>query len=660
MNNKFPLLLSPIKIRNTFLKSRLCYPNASPHFLQGPETFPAESTISFYADIARAGAAYIDLNEWSNPRQRLEGKCDSIRMQNFDYTDPSTSNYFSQLAEDVRYYGSKMCCILMPKFPAGYSLSGGPVFRPTVPEPDMTEMLPKERLPEVVDDVVRRALMFKEMGYEMMMHPMMHLNKWKNTRPDEYGSQSPENAARLSLEICKAVKEACGNDFLIELGVYGEIDYTYTTEWLIEVLKVLEPYVDIVQVKEKDGARNHPTGHHFHKYDHMSGPIYGRKIKQAGLNLVVALNGGYQDPAEMEHYLREGCCDMFSNSRGFIADIDFYSKIVNGNEDDIVPCLWCNKCHGMDKGPWLTYCSVNPVIGNSHKLHRLVPPVGKSQRVAIVGGGPIGMRAALMAAERGHEVTLYEKTAQLGGQLFHADYFSWKWPLKDYRDWLVAQIGKHKHITVCLNTEATPQMVKAGSFDAVIAAPGAVANLPNSIQGIWDEHGQRVPGIYTCLEVIGHEDMVGQHCIVIGGSEVGVETAMYLCENGHTVHVTTRQTVLCHDNNGPHSPRMAHMDIGPDGKEHRVTAWDAYEGLTHVEEATVIAVTPTSVTYVKNGEETTLSCDTVIICGGMNACLDEALSFYGSADRFFITGDAEKVGSLQTGNHSAMGKVMQI
>ena len=107
IKNRYPLLTSPLRVGNTFLKSRLCYPNASPHFLQGPETFPAESTLTFYADLARAGAAYIDLNEWSNPRQRLEGKCDSVRMQNFDYTDPSTSNYFSQLADDVRYYGDR-------------------------------------------------------------------------------------------------------------------------------------------------------------------------------------------------------------------------------------------------------------------------------------------------------------------------------------------------------------------------------------------------------------------------------------------------------------------------------------------------------------------------------------------------------------------------
>lgn len=660
MKNRYPLLTSPLRVGNTFLKSRLCYPNASPHFLQGPETFPAESTLTFYADLARAGAAYIDLNEWSNPRQRLEGKCDSVRMQNFDYTDPSTSNYFSQLADDVRYYGSKMCAILMPRFPAGYSLSGGPVYRPTVPEPDMTEMLPRERLGEVVEDVVRRARMFQEMGYEMMMHPMMHVNPWKNTRPDEYGCQTPENAARLSREICRAVKEACGPDFLIELGVYGEIDHTYTTEWLIEVLRELEPWADIVQVKEKDAALNHPTGHHFTKYHHMHGIEYGRKMKKAGLKLVIALNGGYQDPDEMESYLRAGYCDMFSNSRGLIADMDYWAKIVDGRPEDITPCLWCNKCHGMDKGPWLTYCSVNPIIGDSHKLHRLVPPPGAPKRVAVVGGGPIGMRAAIMAADRGHQVTLYERTGTLGGQLFHADHFSWKWPLRDYRDWLIAQMGKRKGITVLLETEATPQLIAAQGFDAVIAAPGAAAKLPEGIHGLYQEDGSRTPGIYTCLEIIGRQELAGPHCIVVGGSEVGVETAMYLCEHGHTVHVTTRQPVLCHDNNGPHSPRMAHMDIGPDGREHRVTAWDAYEGLTHTEEAVVVAVTPHSVTYRKDGQETTLTCDTVILCGGMRSRLDEALAFHGSADQVLITGDAERVGSLQTGNRSALGKVVQL
>lgn len=660
MANRYPLLTSPIRVRGTFLKSRLCYPNASPHFLQGPETYPSESTISFYADLARAGAAYIDLNEWTNPNQRKEGKCDSIRMQNFDYTDPSTSNYFSQLQDDVRYYGSKMCCILMPRFPAGYSFGGGPVFKPTVPEPVMTERLPRELIPQVIDNIVERALMFKEIGYEMCMFHMMLIKKWTNTRDDDYGCQTPQNAARFYKEACQAVKKACGDDFLIELCCEGEYDHTYTTEWLIEVLREIEPWADIVQVKEKDGARNHPTGEHFTKYNHQMGPVYGKKMKDAGLKLIIALNGGYQDPDEMEHFLREGCCDMFSNSRAFLADQDYWQKVVEGRPEDITPCLWCSKCHGMDKGPWLTYCSVNPRLGHAHKVHRLIPPAGDPKKVAIVGGGPIGMRAAMMAADRGHTVTLYEKTGKLGGQLFHAEHFHWKWPLKDHLDWLIAQVGKRPNITVLLNTEATPEMVRVGGFDAVIAAPGAVAKLPGNIKGLFHEDGSRVEGIYTCMEVIGHEELVGKHVVIVGGSEVGVETAMYLCSHGHTCFVTTRQDVMCHDNNGPHSPRMAHMDIGPDGKEHRVTAWDAYEGLTHVERATTVAVTPKSVTYVKDGVETTVECDSVVICGGMKPLMDEALAFNGTAPKFFVTGDAEKVGSLQTGNYSALGKVVQI
>jgi 2,4-dienoyl-CoA reductase-like NADH-dependent reductase (Old Yellow Enzyme family) len=107
MAKKYQHLLSPLKIGNVVIKNRTLFPNASPHFLQGPETFPAESLRAFYANIAKNGCAIITLAEWSNPNQRKGPYySDGTHMQNFDYTDPSVGNYFSQLADEIHFYGS--------------------------------------------------------------------------------------------------------------------------------------------------------------------------------------------------------------------------------------------------------------------------------------------------------------------------------------------------------------------------------------------------------------------------------------------------------------------------------------------------------------------------------------------------------------------------
>lgn len=147
----------------------------------------------------------------------------------------------------------------------------------------------------------------------------------------------------------------------------------------------------------------------------------------------------------MERYLIEGKCDMFGIARGFMADDEYGKKLYEGRGEDITPCLKCNKCHGVmlpEPDPWTSVCSVNPLMGLGHKIHRLVEQSAEPKKVAVIGGGPAGMRAAIYAAQRGHDVTLYEKSGQLGGQLFHGDYFPFKWPIKNFKNWLIYGAGQ--------------------------------------------------------------------------------------------------------------------------------------------------------------------------------------------------------------------------
>jgi NADPH-dependent glutamate synthase beta subunit-like oxidoreductase len=337
--------------------------------------------------------------------------------------------------------------------------------------------------------------------------------------------------------------------------------------------------------------------------------------------------------------------------------------VTEGRGEDIIPCLWCNKCHGTildDPDPWLSVCSVNPLMGIEHKLHRLVEPAERAKKVAVIGGGPAGMRAAIYAAKRGHDVTLYEKTDKLGGLLTHGDYASFKWPVGEYKTWLIREVGKNG-VKVIMNCSPTVDMIKAGGYDAVIAATGSTPNTPD-IEGFRTADGSLAKGYMHCIEVFGNEDKLGKKVIIVGGSETGIETAMYLCENGHDVTILTRQNKIGHDCSRLHYITMAFIGTDPEtGRTTERPAWEKYSNLKGIPSVTTKKVEGGKVTYVDAaGAEHTIEADSVVLCGGMNPCTDEALAFAGTAEQFFIIGDANGCGNLQRCNRDAFSKANQI
>lgn len=653
-------LLSPVTIGNVTLKNRISSPDASLHLLQGPETFPADGYRAWVIQMAKS-CAYMVMSPWSNPTQRTIGMADSVRMQNFDMEDPSVSNYFSKMCDDIHFYGSKILISTIPfrlPWPQGYNLDGqGGMFLPGQPvEPK--EALPAERMGELVENYVNYVANYQTFGYDgVSLNISMLIGKNRNHRTDEYGCDTPENAARLPKLLFGAIKQRLGRDFITEAYVYGEMDHIYSKEFMAAVVKELEDVVDIVSIKEKDAATNHPTGFQFQKGQHTCF-VYAKAIRDAGAKVLVGVNGGFQDPEELDGYLAEGKCDLIAMARGLFADEEYMEKCLTGRGEDIVPCIWCNKCHGTMTPPWISFCSVNPRLGIDPMLLKTLPEGHSSKKTAVIGGGPIGMRAAIMAAQQGHQVTLFEQTDYLGGQLKHSDYVSFKWPLRDYKNYLVRQLRKNG-VTVRMQTKATPGLLEQEGFEAVIAATGAVPNIPAFAQ---DAEGKLLPGLKTCLDVFGHEAELGKRVVIVGGSETGVETGMHLCELGHKVTVLTRQFELAHDASHLHAITMAIVTYDPEDHHEIIKcAWEKYPNFRGIVHASTTAVTPTSVTYLdQDGVSHRLEADSVVICGGMKAQRDEALAFYGSAPRFFMTGDCEKVANLQAGNRSAMGKVAQL
>ena len=672
MAKKYPSLLKPVRIGNTVIKNRMVFPNASPHFLQGPEDYPSDGYRAYMANIARNGAGIVTIAEWDHMHDRFNDEMDMGHMQYFDTKNAAVQNYMSQMADEVHFYGSKLILSTDINFPEGFSLQGGPAFGPPGMPPKMTEAFPKERMQEIIDQFVAKMTKYRNLGYDgVTMRFDMIMQPKAVERDDEYGG-SAVNRVKLVLDCYRAVKKKLGASFITEAQIAGEqpMGYTgetpngYTIEDTIAVAKAGEDCIDIIQIREKDMTISHPTGYTFQKGEH---PVigYARQMKEAGVKELLEPIGGFQDPDEIEGYLSEGLCDMIGMARAFFCNPEYGKLIEEGRAEDITPCLWCNKCHGtilMEKpDPWITVCSVNPYFGMQDKLHRLLQEPDKLKKVAVIGGGPIGMRAAIMAAERGHSVTLFEKSDYLGGQLYHSESYSFKWPLREFKNWEKRQLDK-LGVEVRMNCAPEPEEIKAEGFDTVIAATGAQANLPGSIEGLRDENGKAL--VRTCHDIFGKEAELGKKVVICGASETGIETAMYLCQNGHEVTLLTRQRELGHDCSKLHYITMAWVkpDNDGSGRGHMAPAWEKFDDILYgITEVTTKSVKGGTVVYEdKEGKEHTIEADDVIICGGTSPRVDEALRYMDAADQFLMVGDCNGTRNIQKGTRDALAKVNMI
>jgi 2,4-dienoyl-CoA reductase-like NADH-dependent reductase (Old Yellow Enzyme family)/thioredoxin reductase len=643
-------LLSPLKIGNVILKNRMMHTRSLPHFLQGPESFPSEQVISHYATVAKTAAIVTCRAPRIPPRVRadLGTRGDICHMAIWDIQDPSVQNYFSQLVDAIHFYGAKASIGIHLLTPDGYGISEGssPGFmgRPATKK----EAMPVAVMQEMIDDAVTQCQMFQNLGFDMVniymcyqAHILAHaLSPLLNKRTDKYGG-SVENRARFPLELFQAIKKACGSDFLIDCQISGEEpDGGFTIEDAVRYAKIWEDSIDILQLRAVDASVAHPMGWNSVKAEPVT-LKYAQAVKKSGAKVVVAPVGGYQYPGQNDEFIGSGKTDMVAMARAYICDPDYAQKIVEGRGEDVIPCIRCNKCHGdSSTGPWFSFCSVNPKLGIAHRVNRMVDAPAVPLKVAVIGGGPAGMKAAVVAAGRGHRVTLYEKSSYLGGMLHHSDFAPMRWPLKEFKDYLIRQVEK-SGVEVKLETAATPEMIKKKGFDAVVVAAGAEPIIPR-IPGADGDHVWNVGNVYD------NEAKLGKNVVVIGAGEFGAGTGAFLAQKGHKV------TVL-----------SSGRDLVPTAGPHQIEIM--LEAITHLENFSYeTGAIPTEISNGKvsytdaKGSKKTVKADDVVIYAGRKARKDEAMAFYGAAPRYFIAGDCGEVGNVQTCNRTAFAAASQI
>lgn len=646
MKNRYSAMLSPLQVGNVLMKNRLLSSAATPHFIQGTESFPTEKWITLMANRARNGAAVIHINHLEHPRpMKPDLKLVDMTPAHFstlDIGEPSTHNYICQMIDAIRLYGS----VAMTS-PMGLQLRPH-MDEPFVPKPGeggpgskpVCDDLTKRDMQMHIDSVVEEALLLKKLGFEMFsLHnayrngPVSQLlSPLCNHRTDEYGG-SVENRARLLLEIFDALKQTLGRDFPLECLVSGEEAGGITIKDTIALSRLAEGKIDLLTIRQGEQDPQHPIGltsTREHPCPNLEAAAAVKAdVQSRGGKLLVGVSAGLQNPALCERIIKTGQADVLSMARAFICDSQYGEKLYAGRGEDVRPCIRCNKCHvPNDTDKFRSYCSVNPEIGLEDKLDRLFPAQTTPKKLVVIGGGPAGMVSAITAAKRGHSVTLLEQGAELGGQLRHADYADFKWPLEDYKNYLIRQLYQNG-VEVRLNTAATPALVTDMNADAVFVAIGPVFKRPD-LPGA-DGENVKVP-----MEVFGHTEKLPKQIVIMGGSETAVETGLYLARNGKQVTLLSRQHMLASD--APHAHYISMLE-------------DAYRnqpGFSYETEVqSYVKIDQGGVTYISKGGENHYAQAPVVICAtGTAPRHKDAIAFYGTAPIVRFLGDCNRAGDV--------------
>ena len=504
--------------------------------------------IEFYQSFARGGAGIVTIGDSAIDFDYANGHFHQLNLG-----DDRVITGLGLMAEAIQKYGAKVSIeldhagrlssprVLNGKNPIGPSPvpSAGELMAARLEgrEPLVIQEMDQAMIDQVIDNFASACERCLAAGFEMVMLHGGHgqllsqfVSPVSNKRTDKYGG-SLANRARFVIEVLTAIRQRVGNRLALEYRISGDemVPDGLHLEETIEFIRLIQDKIDLVHVSL--------AGIIDPKYiTHMAQPTYfphaynvhrAESIKKA-VNIPVTTVGSILTLALADEIIAGGQADIVAMGRAHVADPAIVNKSYSGDLDDIRPCLRCNECGERPANFMPPRCAVNPVIGREAE-YRNLPPAVKPKRIAIVGGGPAGMEAALTASSRGHQVTLYEKEKELGGALRYAAAPSFKADMKRYLDWMAKQTLRSP-VTVKTATEANAATVRATRPDALIVAAGAEPIIP-------DVPGVNRPNVVWAGHVDTNEAPTGAMVVVAGAGLTGCETALHLALAGKQVTV---------------------------------------------------------------------------------------------------------------------------
>lgn len=481
----FPKLFSPFRAGRLDLQSRLAmlpHGNAMVH-----DGVPTDEDIAYFSARARGVGLIVTGGTIAHAESRL-------RVRNLvEAFDPETIPMLRKRTDAVHALGARIVGQLVhlgretigaeSEFaPAGASARRGPR------DPYPPHVLADAELRHIIAGFASSARNLREAGYDGMEVHAAHgylfsqfLSAATNTRSDFWGG-SPDKRNRLLLETVQAVREACGSDFII--GVRLSAD---------------EETADGMRVPDTVGIARALAAQSEADYLNITFGVRGNYVKDATApiapaaqaagviraesRLPVIVGQKIQTPELAEQILADGLADMVGVARAFVADARFAEKALTGKAARIRPCVGLNQdCRAF--APHL-HCAVNPETGRETRApYDRIDRAAKPKRIAVIGGGPAGMEAARVAAERGHTVTLFEASKALGGQFLLAASLPRRGGLNRLIEHLAGELS-HADVAVRLGTRIDSLDTLARDFDEAVIATGALpAPLPNQPQGV--------------------------------------------------------------------------------------------------------------------------------------------------------------------------------
>jgi len=543
--NLLPSLFSPIKIKSLDLVNRAVMPPMGTNLGNADGTV-SEANLAYIKRRAMGGAGLI-ITEIAS----VHPSGSAIPNELGAYDDRFIPG-LKKISDAVHAAGSKVALQLHH---AGreslYLLQQGKAIAPSAIRSLVFGLTPREITREEIHEVITafgaasaRAL---EAGFDAVEVHGAHgylltqfLSALSNKRDDEYGG-GLSNRSRFMIEVLEEVRKRVGPDFPISLRLSVDecIQGGYTFEDIRPILThLVKAGADMLHASL--GTHGSPGGITSAPSEYQPGfNVWRAKKLKEMVDLPVIAVGRFTDPSLANEVIARGEADLVAFGRQYLADPDFLIKAREGRPEDIRKCIACNQgcIERLMLGEGKIRCALNPETGQE----MIYPqgPAGVRRNVWVVGSGPGGLTAAYEAARLGHQVTLYEKEEETGGQLRFASRAPFKDQYGIWASWLTSQ-AKKIGVIMRTGTEVTESMISEGNPEVVILATGGEQLKPD------------IPGIDLSLvshawQVLEESALPGKHAVVIGGGLIGMETADYLCQKGTQVtlvEVLKRSPVL--------------------------------------------------------------------------------------------------------------------
>ena len=657
---KYKHIFEPLDLGFTTLKNRVLM--GSMHTGLEEKKNGLEKIAAYYAERAKGGVGLIvsggiapNVQGWTAPF--------SARMSTKKH-----AKHHKVITEAVHREGGKICMQILHSGRYGYhpfAVAPSAIKSPITPFKPFK--LKPSGIKRTIRDFVNSAKMAKLAGYdgvEIMGSEGYLINQFiaerTNKRTDEYGG-SYENRMRLPIALVKQTREAVGREFIII--------YRLSMLDLVEKGSSWQEVVALGKEIEKAGATIINTGIGWHE---ARIPTIATSVPRAAFSWVtkkmkeeisipLITSNRINMPETAEKVLAEGHADMISMARPFLADPEWVNKAAANKADEINTCIGCNQaCLDHVFVQKVASCLVNPRACHETELNYL--PAEKKKKIAVVGAGPAGLAAATIAAQRGHEVTLFDADKEIGGQFNMAKQIPGKEEFYETIRYFNKQLELHQ-VTVKLNTLVTTDDLKNGNFDEVILATGIKPRTPK-IEGI--DH----PKVLSYIDVLKLKKPVGKRVAVIGAGGIGFDVSEYLSHEGESTSLNidawlkewgidktleARSGVEGVEVKIPESPREIFMFKRSKGKFGgglgKTTGWIHRTSLKNKKVQFINQVQYTKIDndgmhYIQNGEPKVLAVDNIIICAGQLPLKDLLQPLEAQGIKVHVVGGADVAAEL--------------